>query len=211
MSVGVGKRGVVATVILLVSMSIVLGLSGSSSAYPVPIEPNSFHIETVPGIWNLEPVERVSFTWTSSLPLRLSVSGPSGLIKIYDAATSRSDILRTDEGVLYFTWVNPNSVNASLEFDYHTETVSERMALSMFFVLVALALLFIGGVAVAVLLVVRSLNRGPSGPFPAGQVPPPPPGASQGASGVRMENCPGCGSKVDPSTRICPGCGARVL
>jgi hypothetical protein len=197
--------------ILLLSVSVALGLSGSSSAYPVAIEPNSWFVATVPGLWDVEPVDRVSFTWSSDLPLKLSVSGPSGLIKSYDAATSGSGTLPTDDGVLYFTWVNTNSVSASLEYDYDTETVGDRMMISLFFGALVLVAVAVVGVIAVVLLVVRSMNRRSSGVYSNGSVPPPPQVAHQGYSGIHMDKCPGCGSKVNPSTRICPGCGARVL
>ncbi|MBN1677989.1 MAG: zinc ribbon domain-containing protein [Candidatus Thermoplasmatota archaeon] len=162
-------------------------------------------------MWNTESIDRVSFTWSSDLPLKLSVSGPSGLIKSYDAATSGSDTLATDDGVLYFTWLNTNSVSASLEYGFDTETVGERAIMSMFAAVLVVVAAVVVGMIVVVLLVVRSLNRSSSGVYSKGPVPPPPLDVRQGYSAALMDRCPGCGSKVDPSTRICPGCGARVL
>lgn len=209
-TMGSSMRGLAVSCLILMLVASALALSGSSSAYVANVEPNDWYIDTVTSQSALEPVYKVSLSWSSDVPLKLSVSGPSGLIKSYDAAYSGSGSFKTEEGSLYFTWLNPGSQNATLQYDLTPESQSEHAISTFFWGMIIVGIVVIVMIVLIVLFVLKEVGPALSGSRSSSALPPESLYPSAAAA-PRMETCPGCGTKVNASTRICPGCGARVL
>jgi hypothetical protein len=204
-------RALIAVCATVLTMCLAIGFSIPAAGSAATVAPNN-------GMWadgvfpdfTLDQVYKVSFTWTSDVPLGFSVSGPSGLIHSYPASTSGSGSYKTEDGTLYFVWWNPGSVSATLEYDLTYEYSSEHTASTLLWAVIGAVAIIMVVVVFAVILVVRALGR-TRNPFRNEQFSQPPPYVPQGQTVSSMRYCPGCGAEVNPSTRICPGCGARVL
>jgi len=202
-------RGLAIAVAALLTLCVAVGLSLPARGAGAIVHPNDMWVAGVFTDFTLEPVYSVSFTWSSDIPLSLSVSGNGGLIDSFGAATSGSGSCKTHGEDLFLTWYNSGSVNATLEYELTYVYQSEHAISSLLFAGIIIGVIVVAVVIVVVLYAVKALTR-PGGLFQADRDAQIQTFGPMGPQKTPMETCPGCGSRVNPSTRICPGCGARV-
>lgn len=189
-----------ASTLAVAALFIVLGLSGSARSDGAIIAANDIYV-AAPNYWGAEMDYSVEYTWSSDLPLDLSISRVSELIKSFEPATSGSGTVKTDGETVFFTWYNLNSENATLSYTFTTVSTGEHLFTITIWGIIFGAISIFVIIVVVVILFVRETGRPAGSPPPQQMQPVYAPGSSQ---------CPSCGSSIDADSRFCAKCGAKV-
>ena len=191
------------------SIVIALALAGPVSAATYVIPANDFYVINVGtfGIGGsiLEGSD-LSFDWSSTSPLSLVVSGPSGVVKSYSSSTHGSHTIDIDEtGDYFMTWTNSGSVAATLTYDYEVDLFAPAgdAVDAIVLGLIVAAIIIVAIIVLVVVVVMRSGKsskpaQGPGNVQPAAPVAP------------NATNCPTCGAAIDGTNLWCPKCGAKL-
>jgi len=185
-----------------------LALATPASAATATVPANDFYSIEVGPFFGGGPIMQgsdLTFTWSSSGPLTLVVSGPSGVVESYSSSNHGSDTIHIDEtGTYFMTWTNSGSTSTSLTYDYEVDPfapVEDTLDAVLLAVIAAVVVV----VVVIVLVVFLVLRQDKPKTLAPGEMPPVA-AIPQGVSG----HCPKCGSSVDGMAMFCPRCGARV-
>lgn len=189
-----------ASTLAVAALLFVLGLSGSARSDGAVVAANDFYV-AAPNYWGPEMDYSVEYTWSSDLPLHLSISRESELITSFEPATSGSGTVKTDGETVFFTWYNPNSENATLSYAFTVVSTGEHMFTMTIWGLIFGAISIFVIIVVVVILLVRGSEKPVGNPPPQQMQPVYAPGPGQ---------CPSCGSSIDADSRFCAKCGAKV-
>lgn len=197
---------IVLALVATVVTALALAVPASAATVTVPANDNYF-VEVgefgIPG--TIIQGSDLSFTWSSSEPLTLVISGPSGMVESYSSATHGSHTIDiTETGDYFMTWTNSGSLQATLTYSYDVDIFAPVHHTLDSILLGAMVGVIV--VVIVIVLVVVLVLRGDRGKKPA-QTQYVQPAAPVAPTAT---NCPNCGAAIDASVQWCARCGAKL-